>query len=81
MRWRIKWRMSIISDTIKRLRAEPFGLSQTEIANRIDTSQSRISRWEDGDIPAGANTALKLIALEKELSAVTTHHPAEQAAA
>ena len=59
--------MSKISEIIKRLRAEPFSLSQTEIEKRTGISQSRISRWENGDVAAGADDALKLIELETEL--------------
>lgn len=59
--------MSKISEIIKRLRAEPFSLSQTEIEKRTGISQSRISRWENGDVAAGADDALKLVELETEL--------------
>ena len=68
MRTRIEWRMSKISEIIKRLRAEPFSLSQTEIEKRTGISQSRISRWENGDAAAGADDALKLVALEAMLT-------------
>ena len=60
--------MSKISEIIKRLRAEPFSLSQTEIERRTGISQSRISRWENGDAAAGADDALKLVALEAVLT-------------
>ena len=60
--------MSKISEIIKRLRAEPFSLSQTEIEKRTGISQSRISRWENGDAAAGADDALKLVALEAMLT-------------
>ena len=59
--------MSNISEIIKRLRAEPFSLSQTEIERRTGISQSRISRWEKGDVAAGAEDALKLVALSELL--------------
>jgi len=60
--------MSKISEIIKRLRAEPFSLSQTEIERRTGISQSRISRWENGDAAAGADDALKLVALDESLT-------------
>lgn len=59
--------MSKISEIIKRLRAPPFSLSQTEIEKRTGISQSRISRWESGDVAAGADDALKLVELEAAL--------------
>lgn len=43
------------------------GLTQTEIARRTGISQSRLSRWENGEVPAGADDALKLVALQREL--------------
>lgn len=39
------------------------GLSQTEIARRTGIPQSRISRWQRGAVPSGANDALRLQAL------------------
>ena len=60
--------MSKISEIIKRLRASPLSLSQTEIEKRTGISQSRISRWENGDVAAGADDALKLVELEKSLT-------------
>ncbi len=63
MRNSIEWRMSKITEIIKYLRAEPIGLSQMEIERRTGISQSRISRWENGDVAAGADDALKLMAL------------------
>jgi transcriptional regulator with XRE-family HTH domain len=58
--------MSQIPAIIKSLRASPLGLSQTEIARRTGIPQPRISRWEGGDVAAGADDALKLVALAKE---------------
>lgn len=55
--------MSKISEIIKTLRSSPYCLSQTEIEKRTGISQSRISRWENGDVAAGADDALKLVAL------------------
>lgn len=63
MRNSIECRMSKITEIIKTLRSEPFGLSQMEIERRTGISQSRISRWENGDVAAGADDALKLVSL------------------
>ena len=38
-------------------------MSQAEIARAIGVNQSRISRWEAGDVASGAEAAAKLIAL------------------
>ena len=64
----IEWRMDKIQDAIQSLRRT---LSQSEIARRTGIAQHKISRWESGDIPAGASDALKLIELEKEVAAAT----------
>ena len=52
---------------IRRLRKR--GLSQSEIHRRTGISQPRLSRWENGEVAAGADDVLKLIALEEELAA------------
>ena len=70
----IEWRMDKIRDAIQSLRRT---LSQSEIARRTGIAQSKISRWEAGDIPAGASDALKLIALAKEVEAAA---PSQEAA-
>ena len=67
MRNSIEWRMSKISEIIKELRSAPIGLSQTEIERRTGISQSRISRWENGVVAAGADDALKLIDLYESI--------------
>lgn len=69
MQMRIEWRMDKIQDAIRSLRRT---LSQSEIARRTGIAQHKISRWESGDIPAGASDALKLIELAKEVAATTT---------
>ena len=69
MRMCIEWRMDKIQDAIQSLRRT---LSQSEIARRTGIAQHKISRWESGDIPAGASDALKLIKLAKEVAATTT---------
>ena len=69
MQMRIEWRMEKIQDAIQSLRRT---LSQSEIARRTGIAQSKISRWEAGDVPAGASDALKLIELAKEVAATAT---------
>lgn len=66
---RIEWRMDKIQDAIQSLRRT---LSQSEIARRTGIAQSKISRWEAGDVPAGASDALRLIELAKEVAATAT---------
>lgn len=56
--------MSKIPELIKRLRNVP--LSQSEIARRTGIPQPRVSKWESGQVAAGAEDALKLISLAKE---------------
>ena len=74
MQMRIEWRMDKIQDAIQSLRRT---LSQSEIARRTGIAQHKISRWESGNIPAGASDALKLIKLAKEVAAAA---PAQEAA-
>lgn len=62
---------------IKRLRA--MGLSQSEIARRSAIPQPRLSRWENGEVAAGADDALRLQALEAELARLTGAHPRRRA--
>lgn len=57
--------MSQIAILINRLQAEPIKLSQLEIARRTGIPQPRISRWGSGDVAAGADDALLLVALAK----------------
>ena len=75
MRTRIEWRMDKIQDAIRSLRRT---LSQSEIARRTGIAQHKISRWESGDIPAGASDALKLIELAKEVAATDTTQEAAE---
>ncbi len=65
----IEWHMDKIQDAIQSLRRT---LSQSEIARRTGIAQSKISRWEAGDVPAGASDALRLIELAKEVAATAT---------
>jgi transcriptional regulator with XRE-family HTH domain len=57
--------MSETTDLIKVLRKG--GLSQSEISRRTGIPQSRVSRWESGAAPVGADDALKLAALVSEI--------------
>ena len=58
--------MNDTTSLIKRLRAT--GLSQSAIARMTGIPQPRISRWENGEAPTGADDVLKLLALEAELA-------------
>jgi transcriptional regulator with XRE-family HTH domain len=60
--------MSKTTEMIKRLRHR--GLSGSEIARRAGVSQSRISRWENGSVPAAADDVWKLQELERSLDPV-----------
>lgn len=62
---------------IKRLRAR--GLSQSEIARRSQIPQPRLSRWENGEVAAGADDALRLLQLESELARVGGGHKPKRA--
>ncbi|MEK7945745.1 helix-turn-helix transcriptional regulator [Pigmentiphaga sp. YJ18] len=57
--------MDTTLDLIKKLRAA--GLSQSEIARRSGIPQPRISRWEGGATPTGADDALRLAQLAREV--------------
>lgn len=48
--------MSDFASSLKRLRADS-GLSQGELARRAHTSQSRVSRWEKGELTPSIDTA------------------------
>ena len=58
--------MSQIQDALAALRQT---MSQAEIAEAIGVNQSRISRWEAGDVASGAEAAAKLIALADKKTA------------
>lgn len=73
--------MSTTQDIIRQLRAA--GMSQSEIARRIGMPQPRVSRWEAGEVPTGADDALRLAQLLREVeakqqSAPQALEPAEQ---
>lgn len=59
--------MSKVSELIRGMR-QKGGLSQSEISRRTGIPQPRISRWESGDVAAGANDALKLMDLAAQLA-------------
>ena len=78
MRKRVHWGMDTATDLIRQLRAA--GLSQSEIARRTGNTQSSISRWEAGFAPAGADAALRLAALAKEISSASPNVTSQEAA-
>lgn len=57
--------MSDTTELVRRIRAH--GLTQTEISRRTGIPQPRLSRWEAGEAPVGADDALKLYKLDAEL--------------
>jgi len=59
--------MASTTDLIRKLTER--GLTQTEIAKRTGIPQPRLSRWAAGDVPQGADDALKLQQLVLELQA------------
>ena len=68
--------MSQIKAALQVLRKE---MSQAEIAEAIGVNQSRISRWEKGDVSSGADAAVRLIELANRHAATKALQP-EQAA-
>jgi len=54
------------ADLLKTLR-DTHGMSQTEIAKQTGIPQPRLSRWEAGATPTGADDALKLARLVDSL--------------
>lgn len=42
------------------LELKAYGLTQTDIARMIGSSQALVSRWEAGDVPSSAEAALRL---------------------
>ena len=70
--------MSKIQDALKVLRRT---MSQAEIAEAIGVNQSRISRWEAGDVASGAEAAAKLIALADKKTADASPELASKEAA
>jgi transcriptional regulator with XRE-family HTH domain len=63
---------------LRRLR-QRYG--QTELARLTGIPQPRLSRWEAGDVPVGADDALKLREFEQALGAASTESaaPAQKA--
>lgn len=70
--------MSQITHVIQRLRTR---LSQSEISRRTGIAQSKLSRWEAGNIAAGADDAIRLIDLDAAVAAEAAAAPAEPAKA
>ena len=74
--------MSKVAELIRGMRQND-GLSQSEIARQTGIPQPRLSRWESGDVAAGADDALKLMELAARLKkrrprATPTPTPQEQ---
>lgn len=67
--------MKKIHDAIKLLRGT---LSQSEIARRTGIAQSKISRWEAGEVPAGVSDAMKLIELAREITDAPSQATAQE---
>ena len=67
--------MSQIKAALQVLRKD---MSQAEIAEAIGVNQSRISRWEKGDVSSGADAAVRLIELANRHAATKALQP-EQA--
>ena len=65
--------MSKTVEIIKRLRAA--GLSQSEISRKTGVAQSRISRWENGNVAAAADDVLRLQAFAQSVSELTPSLP------
>ena len=61
--------MSKIALLIKEIRSA--GLSQSDIERETGIPQPRVSRWEGGEVAAGADDALKLLALATRLGIKT----------
>lgn len=57
--------MQTVQEALLVLRAH---MSQSEIARRTGVSQSKLSRWEAGEVAAGADDALRLVALAAALA-------------
>ena len=62
--------MSKIAELIRDIRTSGH-LSQSEISRKTGIPQPRISRWESGDVAAGADDALLLLDLARDLGIST----------
>lgn len=71
--------MSAIQDILRDLRDR--GFTQVEISRRTGIPQPRLSRWESGVVPAGADDALRLRALHEESAAGAAPEAEEEPAA
>ena len=58
---------------VKRV-CEELGINQSELAQKLNTSRSAVSKWSNGEIPTGAKVSLELLLenyqLKKQLSIV-----------
>ena len=68
--------MQDVQQIVVALRA--MGLSQSEIARRTSIPQPRLSRWEGGAVPVGADDALRLLHLHEQLAAAAPAVPTEE---
>jgi transcriptional regulator with XRE-family HTH domain len=56
-----------VTTTVQLIRAlRASGMRQADIARRAQIPQSRLSRWEAGAVPTGADDALRLKRLHDE---------------
>lgn len=62
----IECSMSTINEILKRLQTT---MSQSEISRETGIPQPKLSRWGAGAAAAGADDALKLLALDQKISA------------
>jgi len=69
--------MEQITHVLERLRRT---LSQSEISRRTGIAQSKISRWEAGNVASGASDAVRLMALDRELSRAELATPTQEVA-
>ncbi|MDX4957885.1 helix-turn-helix transcriptional regulator [Delftia acidovorans] len=67
--------MSQIQSFIRELRKQK---SQAQIAASVGASQSLISRWEAGDVPASADVALRLAQFYKAVARRKSHGKAKE---
>lgn len=66
--------MSTTVELLRELRQR--GLTQVAISERTQIPQPRLSRWESGQVPIGADDALRLKALLEEVVAGAPAVPA-----
>ncbi len=64
--------MDTTESVLRSIRAA--GLTQVQIAERTGIPQPRLSRWENGEAPRGADDVLRLLKLRDELLASEQQH-------